>query len=176
MRESFGDPYAQTLPSVLIDTVEDVKWIAVMCSVMHEIIARVTFGCNMSCIFCYDDDKRVPDIMDLETPQLIIEKLAKFNSDFGGSAIIWHRGEASLANFNLYHEIIKFQKFFNCHKFKNYIQTNGTLLTHNNLDFFENNHFKLSVSLDGLEDTHKQNRPYMNGLVSSRDVYMEMLN
>ena len=44
MRESSVDPYAQTLPSVLIDNVEDAKWTAIMSAVMHEIIAPYMFG------------------------------------------------------------------------------------------------------------------------------------
>jgi uncharacterized protein len=43
------------------------------------------------------------------------------------------------------------------------VTTNGTLLTDDDADFFEQHGFAVTVSLDGLRDVHDRQRPFRNG-------------
>jgi len=43
------------------------------------------------------------------------------------------------------------------------ITTNGTLLTSEDADFFEQHGFAVSISIDGVGDTHDQQRPFKGG-------------
>ena len=43
------------------------------------------------------------------------------------------------------------------------ITTNGTLLTESDADFFEEHGFAVTISLDGLRDTHDRQRPFKDG-------------
>jgi uncharacterized protein len=46
------------------------------------------------------------------------------------------------------------------------ITTNGTLLTEDDADFFEQHGFAVTVSLDGLREDHDHQRPFKNGIGS----------
>src|SRR5207237_4426145 len=50
------------------------------------------------------------------------------------------------------------------------ITTNGTLLTSEDAEFFEQYGFAVSISIDGIGDTHDQQRPFKSGMGSSARI------
>ena len=60
------------------------------------------------------------------------------------------------------------------------ITTNGTLLTHEIVDFLVENNFQLAISLDGPESVHDQHRKFANSDKGSfrilKENYLSILN
>jgi uncharacterized protein len=77
---------------------------------------------------------------------------------------IWHGGEPCLAGLGFFEQVIEFQKLF-CKKNTvfNTIQTNGTLITEEWIQFFKNNEFKVGVSIDGprfINDKYRHDKNF----------------
>ena len=53
--------------------------------------------------------------------------------------------------------------------------TNGTLFYDEHIDFFQNNYFNISISLDGPKELHDMNRVFSSGK-GSFDIIMENIN
>jgi len=114
-------------------------------------------------------DEKHNNTMDETTLNNLILKLAQWKKS-GESHIIWHGGEPLLAGIDFFKKIVELQALIKNHIFENSIQTNGTLLNYEYLDFFERHNFKLGFSLDGCKTSHDLNRPYKDGLSSFEDT------
>lgn len=144
------------------------------------IIAKATNECNMGCLYCYALSKTKPIKMSLGIAENMLRKISKFNEPFHRTEIIWHGGEPLLLGIAFYNQIVNIQKQINLelnekHEFINCVQTNGTLISSEMLDFFQENRFRLGSSLDGIKSTHDQNRPYKSGSSSFDDVFNFLL-
>lgn len=134
---------------------------------MISIIIRVTDCCNFKCVYCYAAGNGTGHITD-DTLENIIKYAAQIDSH---CTCIWHGGEPLIPGLSFYERVIELQeKHKNC-TFRNHVQTNGSLLSHDLLDFFEEHNFMVGFSLDGTEYTHNLNRPYANGRTSFNDVF-----
>ena len=129
---------------------------------MYTIIAKVTHDCNLQCKYCYVGDDAEKGRMNDETLYNLLTKTAELNKG-GKTSIIWHGGEPLLMGIDFYKKIIEYQKAIPNHTFNNSIQSNGTLLNEQFLDFFEENKFRIGLSIDGIKATHDQNRPCKSG-------------
>jgi len=138
---------------------------------LKTIIAKVTNNCNLQCKYCSVGDVNDVDFMSDETLLNLHTKASKW-SEIDETAIIWHGGEPLLAGIDFFKKILEIQKLIPNHKFINSIQTNGTLLDGTLRKFLKTNHFKLGLSLDGIEITHDLNRPYKNGNSSFQDTLL----
>ena len=78
---------------------------------------------------------------------------------------IWHGGEPLLAGIDFFRKAVAAQEYLKNpdQKIKNYLQTNGTLLTKKVPAFLEEFNFTVGVSLDGPEELHDAQRPLLNG-------------
>ena len=123
----------------------------------------VTHSCNLNCKYCCVGDVVEHHVMDETTINNLFKKLA---DDCSESTIIWHGGEPLIVGLPFYKRAIELQANYPNHKFKNSLQTNGTLLNDEFLDFFEDNHFSLGFSIDGCKLSHNLNRPLKDGLES----------
>ncbi len=121
------------------------------------VIVKVTHSCNLNCKYCCIGDVLEHQVINKTTIDNLFRKLAY---DCAESTIIWHGGEPLIAGLPFYKKAVELQAKYPQHKFKNSLQTNGTLLTDEYLDFFEQNHFALGFSLDGCKLTHNLNRPF----------------
>lgn len=130
---------------------------------MYTIVVKVTHNCNLQCKYCYMSDVSEGDKMNEETLYNTLTKTAKLNAKDGKTDIIWHGGEPLLMGFDFYEKIVEIQNTIPNHIFNNNIQTNGMLLNDTYLNFFEQNKFRVGLSLDGIKKTHDQNRPCKNG-------------
>lgn len=127
------------------------------CSKSKTVIVKVTHNCNLNCKYCCVGDVVEHHLIDETTIDNLFRKLSE---DCNESTIIWHGGEPLIAGLSFYKRAVELQAKYPTHKFKNSLQTNGTLLTDEYLDFFQSNGFALGFSLDGCETSHNLNRPF----------------
>jgi uncharacterized protein len=137
-------------------------------------IIKPTHLCNLSCRYCYNEDER-SGVMD----EVILDRLIKESFDcvrsssglFSKVDFIWHGGEPLILGLNFYKKAMMFQHAYGKGvDYRNSIQTNGTLMDEDWLEFFKHNNFSISVSLDGPREIHDQSRIYSSGRGSFDDV------
>lgn len=56
------------------------------------------------------------------------------------------------------------------------ITTNGTIVDERLLKLFQENHFRVSISIDGIEKIHDLNRKYVSGKGSFEDITANVKN
>lgn len=95
-----------------------------------------------------------PTVLERTIKELLIynQTYAPFN---------WHGGEPTLAPIEFYEMVVELQNKYKTpqHKIKNIVQTNGTLLNEEWLDFFQKNRFGIGISIDGPMEIHEKYRP-----------------
>ncbi|MCP3941035.1 MAG: radical SAM protein [Desulfobacteraceae bacterium] len=122
-------------------------------------IMKITRNCNLACEYCHD---RLPgkSNMPFEQLALAIDRILSIKNT-KSFRFIWHGGEPLLAGIDFFRKAVTVQQYFKNPEqdLKNYLQTNGTLLTRKVLDFLEEFDFIVGVSLDGPEKLHDVQRP-----------------
>lgn len=115
-----------------------------------EIILSVTHGCNLRCGYCYREPLgREMDLLPLDT----LKRLYALLKPYHEVVFVWHGGEPLLAPIWYYEETLKDQReVLNQIVVRNRIQTNGTLLNEEWLDFLESNGISLGISYDGIQN------------------------
>ena len=122
-------------------------------------IIEVATTCNLACKYCFAK-RPTPAIMSTDTARKIIESLLRYNGPGAETKFIWHGGEPLLAGIPFYKNILQIQSELASEglKYRNSIQTNGTLLNDEWIDFFRDNSFGVGSSLDGLRNLHDAKR------------------
>lgn len=123
-------------------------------------ILKVTENCNYNCEFCYYAKKEyeLQKNMDINLCKYIIDKCALYNykNNYMTCSIIFHGGEPLLRGINFFEEIMNYQEKlkekYSGIIFDNTIQTNGSLINDDWIDFFKKNAFVVGISLDGDEE------------------------
>lgn len=134
------------------------------------LVAPVGGECNLRCSYCYHQGIRHDEIQIMNDKTLLsviraARGLAR-QIDF-----LWHGGEPTLASIDFYRRAVSYQReFLAGHKIQNIIQTNGILLTEEWAEFFAQEDFFVSITLDGPEDLHNANRIFSNGQGSFEKV------
>jgi len=139
------------------------------------IIAKPTHNCNLSCTYCYVEKDAEKGVMG---EKLLAQSIEKISKAYQKSHWIWHGGEPLTMGLDFYKNVSEVQEFYRKKgkNFLNSIQTNGTLITEDLLNFIEQKKdFYLSTSLDGPQEIHDKIRIYKNGKGSFEDV-MDGLN
>ena len=135
------------------------------------VIAKPTHDCNLRCKYCYTEESAEDGRMSERVLDLSADKIS---DAFKKSKWIWHGGEPLLMGVDFYRQVRDVQKHYSESKgvkFENSIQTNGTLITEDLLDFIEESKdFHLGMSLDGPEYLHNQTRIFRNGRGSFKRV------
>jgi uncharacterized protein len=134
-----------------------------MCSsLITPIIKPINGFCNLDCGYCYADDKE--KVMKIMKDSVLKKTIDFFCSKQSNIEFIWHGGEPLLAGIKFYKRVIEYQKKWikNGKKIINFIQTNGTVLNKDLLDFLSNNNFFVGVSLDGPKEINDQVRCFKN--------------
>ena len=126
----------------------------------NQIIIKVVGNyCNLRCDYCFYNNSNQSDktIMKLSTLSKFMEQ---FLSDYHRDhlQIIWHGGEPLLATISFFEQAVKLQSQYPQYSFNNVVQTNGTLLNDNWIDFFKKNNFDIGISLDGKKQSHDLHR------------------
>jgi uncharacterized protein len=131
----------------------------------------VSTGCNMACRYCYvsggNFNKFPREIMSEEMAKISVQRLLYLLGD-RIEIISFFGGEPLLAFKTIKVIVEEFIKNGLRPKFT--IATNGTLLNQDMIDFFIENNFTVTVSVDGPEKVHDYNRIFPNGEGSFKQV------
>jgi uncharacterized protein len=132
------------------------------------LIIKVVSTCNLACRYC-DANIYSNRRMSLDTVSQIIKKALDY-ADY--VEFIWHGGEPLLMGIQFYEKVVELQKRYRREGqiIINSLQTNGTLISQEWVDFFKANDFKVGVSLDGPPEVHNANRVFRNGQGSFEQV------
>ena len=110
-------------------------------------LIKPTHECNMRCRYCFAEKYGYENsLLDIKKLKKYIELLAE---KYKYINMVWHGGEPLMASLDYYQEIYDYCKKFDS-KFIYSLQTNGTLLNEENIDFFKTNNTRTGLSFDGL--------------------------
>tara|TARA_Y100000310_G_scaffold149036_1_gene148351 strand:+ start:4659 stop:5909 length:1251 start_codon:yes stop_codon:yes gene_type:complete len=121
-------------------------------------LLNVGRGCNLGCTYCHVSEEKTSEEMPLEVGKKAIDRVTELREE--DQTVIFH-GSEPVINFPLIRRLISYAQENGVTKFG--LQTNGTLLTDEVIDFFYDHHIGVGISLDGLEKHHNQTRPYAGG-------------
>lgn len=136
------------------------------------IIMKPVLGCNLACKYCYMGYGKKTGVTVMS-----YSLLKKVMADVGALGLSqvefnWHGGEPLLAGIRYFDTAVRLQKrYIGSHcSVKNSLQTNGTVLNMDWVNFLDDNSIGIGLSLDGPEDIQNYTRPYRNGLGSFSNV------
>lgn len=114
-------------------------------------LIKPTHKCNMRCKYCFHEKYGYSnDLLNMDDLKKYITLLCN-KYDFVN--IVWHGGEPLYAPLSFYEEIYDFCSFQNP-DFLFTVQTNGTLLNQENIDFFKSKNTNIGLSFDGLHNEY----------------------
>lgn len=134
------------------------------------IIAKPTHDCNLRCKYCYIEPSAEKGKMSESLLAQSIEKVSDFAEK---SHWIWHGGEPLIMGLDFYKIVKDIQDFYKKKgkKFSNGIQTNGTLITSEIINFCkQTKDFFIGMSLDGPEEINNRTRIYPDEKGSFKQV------
>ncbi|MCL5018391.1 MAG: radical SAM protein [Candidatus Pacearchaeota archaeon] len=127
------------------------------------IIAKPTHSCNLNCKYCYLEESAEKGKM---SENLLAQSIQRVSDFVESSHWIWHGGEPLLMGIDFYKSVKDIQNFYKKkgNKFSNGIQTNGTLIAPDLINFCEQTKdFHIGVSIDGPKEIHDKTRIYKDG-------------
>lgn len=135
-----------------------------------------TLACNMNCVYCYEEKKFIRMNKEV-TNNLInfIENLIK-NCNYETCSVKWYGGEPLLESEiikSLSIDLIQLCEKYSI-KYTATIITNGVLLNRDMATMLKEtcNITSAQITIDGLKDTHNNNRPIKNG----QDSFTTIIN
>lgn len=132
--------------------------------------------CNLACSYCYVLEKH-SGRMSVTLAERIIDELLAHNTPDRPTRLIWHGGEPMLAGIEFYKHVCSYiRSRFPGHEVEHYIQSNGTLLTDEWIDFFLEEQFQVGVSVDGWEELHDACRKTRDGRGSFASILQNVLH
>lgn len=135
------------------------------------IILKSTRLCNLRCVYCNSWKEGKNQNM---TFNVLAKSIFESINQTGAQNIefVWHGGEPLLLPVKYYEKALELQNIFKSEnqKISNAIQTNGTRITNEWLDFLVKNNIDIGVSLDGTKKINDLQRVYKNGKSSYQDV------
>lgn len=124
------------------------------------VIIKTTYNCNLRCKYCYNGEPHFQkQCLSLDTIKRLFKLLS---ADFREISVVWHGGEPLSCGLDYFRKVAQIQEELkdnqgNTVVFTNSVQTNGTLLNDQWLDFFRKNKFKIGISFDGMNnETYRQ--------------------
>lgn len=138
---------------------------------------QVTQQCNLRCSYCiYSENANFTHRshsskrLSLETGKRAIDFYYDHSVDCTQILLSFYGGEP-LLEFRLIQELVAYAKTkFSGKDLSFALTTNATLLTDEIIDFFAQEHFYLTISMDGPKDIHDQNRRFALSDQGSFDV------
>ncbi len=136
------------------------------------IIVKPTHACNLRCSYCYVPPTAEQGRMSLTTLRNLMNQAVVVGR---GKRItfVWHGGEPLLLGLRFFREVasISHELRKGGHNIKNVVQTNGTLISDEFLDFIvEEQDFRLGFSLDGPAYINDVSRPHADGTGSFSEI------
>lgn len=133
------------------------------------LVLNVNTGCNLSCSYCYKEDLDTPSAgkkMAFDTAARSIAMLYEESPDQPRYNLVFFGGEP-LSNMPLIRQVTAFAQGFFAERGKQVdftLTTNGTLLTEDLVDWFNQHRFGLTISMDGPQRIHDLRRKTVGGL------------
>ena len=137
-----------------------------------QLLIQVSESCPLDCIYCYKEDKSSLEISNSTARKIF--QLVDDHNDSRNTTFIWLGAEPLTAGLNFFKRMRKIQKEVCTNAVRNIVQTNGVLLNTKMADYFAEEDFQLSFSLDGPAFLHNRTRPYLSGR-GSYDGVMEAI-
>jgi uncharacterized protein len=120
-------------------------------------IMKISGTCNLGCPYCYyfkNKSRTEQASMKLDVLNKFLDEASKRSQKI---ELIWHGGEPLATDISVYRDIVKKQKEISQEAgvtFRNVLQTNGTLINQEWINFFIEEKFGIGVSLDGTQEIH----------------------
>ncbi|MCM1155834.1 MAG: radical SAM protein [Ruminococcus flavefaciens] len=148
---------------------------------VSKVTLQVTQQCNFRCSYCvYSEEHNLQQRshsnrkMDFAIAKQAVDYLREHSIDSPDVNIGFYGGEP-LLNFDLVRQVITYSKEIFYGKTLTYsLTTNGSLLDDDIVDFLQENHVSLMISLDGPKSIHDCNRRFGNG-EGTYDVVMSKI-
>jgi uncharacterized protein len=161
----------QATPTV-IQPVIDVEHFPV-----SSLVVNVANKCNLHCTYCYEPEAAKygssPVQMDWDTARASVDFLFQKAGKSREVNLIFFGGEA-LLNFKLMREVVAYaeEKAGETSKKVDFsLTTNGTLLTDEIIDFFQEHRFGLTISMDGPKELHDKRRSFLTNRGERKGSY-----
>jgi uncharacterized protein len=138
-------------------------------------IIKAIRACNLRCPYCYYINKETENygqVISDATLTSLYRHVSHYLEGKPGFGFVWHGGEPLLLGRRRFKRFLDLQaQYFSSGQVANVLQSNGTLIDHEWVDFFQNNRVAVGISLDGTEKAHNKNRPSVAG----KGTYKETL-
>ncbi|MBI3245817.1 MAG: quinohemoprotein amine dehydrogenase maturation protein [Deltaproteobacteria bacterium] len=145
------------------------------------LVLNVANKCNLHCSYCYEPEAAkygpAPVQMEWETARTSVDFLFRKAGGNPEVNLIFFGGEA-LLNFKLMQQVVAYaqEKGRAAGKRVDFsLTTNGTLLTDEIIDFFQEHRFGITVSMDGPRELHDQRRFFLTAKGERRGSYEQIV-
>lgn len=129
------------------------------------IVINISRICNFDCKYCFAEDLKGPDKMSEDVGRKVIDRV--FELPEGSRRVVFH-GNEPMTNYSLIRNLVDYTK--NREKITFTMQTNGSIMGADQLEFLSKENVGIGISLDGLARHHNKSRPYRGGFDSFDDV------
>ena len=132
----------------------------------------MTNDCNMNCLYCYEKNKKKQSIS-----YSTLDATVTFVKDTMSSKnkLVIHGGEPLLEFDKIKYFVDEINKIKKECKFELFITTNATLVDDASADFLKKHFDKISISIDGISESHDKNRIFKKGS-GTYNVILEKIN
>ena len=138
------------------------------------VVAVMNLNCNFSCVYCYEGDRKNPNLrMSFDTADKLEKFILKNREDDDNVRIDFYGGEPLLdvPMIRYISEKMATMTQQNGKLYEFYLVTNGSLLTEKVLDTLIPLGLRgIKITLDGPKDIHDKQRPYVHGKGSFDDI------
>jgi len=148
---------------------------------LGSLVLNVANKCNLHCSYCYEPEAAKygasPVQMDFETARTSIDFLFAKAGNNREVNVIFFGGEA-LLNFKLMRQTVAYAKEkgeASGKKVDFSLTTNGTLLTDEIIDFFQEHRFGLTISMDGPQELHDKRRFFLTNRGERKSSYEQIV-
>lgn len=137
---------------------------------------NISHDCNLRCEYCFGNggdygSRRI--LMDEKTAKNCIDKwFAQVDLNVPILEVNFFGGEPLMNQDVMIYCVNYINNLFakNKNQIRYNITTNGTIVNETLLNLFKENHFKISISIDGIERLHNLKRKYVSGKGSFADI------
>lgn len=144
----------------------------------YTFLLKVASRCNLNCSYCYvyqspDDSWKVkPKFLEPATARLLAAAIEQHvvQHELADIAIVFHGGEPLLAGRGRLQVLVDILSSVVTCRIQWGLQTNGTLLDRDLLDFLSKHRFSMGLSIDGMRAHNDRHRLYHSGASSYDDT------
>lgn len=129
------------------------------------VVINISRVCNFDCEYCFAEDLKGFDRMSELVGRKAIDRVLELPER--SRRVVFH-GNEPITNYSLINNLVDYAK--NRGKIIFAMQTNGSIMYDDQLEFLSREKVGIGISLDGLARHHNKSRPYRGGFASFDDV------